>query len=157
MQVSLADSIPNEDCLTIEDIAQEFGLSTLRTRQVVDTAVKGKIVPKLFKKDGRRILYTPQMMEMLRKAKEDGKLGKFRNKQSARVLKNATLVINVPIFDQDIANLLKNRFPNEAAMSNYLQHQLEASVKNILAKKQQLEAKYQEELKKLYALSSLDM
>src|SRR6185436_16075215 len=108
---TIADSIPNDKCLTIDDMASEFNLGTLRMRQVIEKAIKGKHIQSLTKKDGRRVLYAPQMVDQLRKAIEAGKLGKFNAKRSpVTSLKHAQFVLTVPIFDEDIAKLLMAKF-----------------------------------------------
>lgn len=149
---TLADSIKNEDCYEIEDLAEEFGVGTLRMRQILAKALDSKAVPKLIKKDGRRILYAPQMVEALRAAKEKGLLGKF-NKSRHPVIstKNAKLIITVPIFDEEIAEMLKSRYKNEAGMVKFLQTQLFSNVNPILAKKRELKERYEQELQELMA------
>lgn len=146
----LIDSIPNDECLTIDDIAEEFGTGPLRARQIVEKAIKSGNVPRLVKKDGRRYLYAPQMMEALRKAKDKGLLGKFRNKSPKAKLKNALMVIPVPIFDEDIKDLLMKKFQNEEAIAKYAKNLVEGSVKPYLAKKKQLQEQLERELHAMF-------
>lgn len=154
---TLADAIPNDECFGIEDLAEEFGVGTLRMRQVLQKALSGKIVPNLSKKDGRKILYAPQMVEALKDARDKGKLGKFNKKSGIVSTKHAQLVVSVPIFDPEIANLLKSKFENEAGMSKFLKNMLETSVKSIMGKKREIQERYERELEKLYSTSDLSM
>lgn len=156
-KVTLADSIPNEDCYTIDDVASEFGLSTLRMRQVLDKAFKEQIVPKLIKKDGRRVLYAPDLVKNLLAARERGVLGKF-NKRSPEVsLKHAKMIIQVPIFDEDIVKLLKSKFQDETQIAKFLQTKVEETVKPFLAKKKQLELEFEQKMEKLMREPELSM
>lgn len=143
---TLADSIPNEECLGIEDLAEEFGIGVIRMRQVVDKALKGKIVPNLSKKDGRKILYTPQMVEALKDAREKGKLGKFNKKSNIVSTKHAKMIITVPIFDEEIAELLKNKYENDMGIVRYIQNHLIEHVRPIMTKKRELQKRYERDL-----------
>lgn len=155
-QATLADAIPNEECFTIEDLAEEFDLSTLRVRQIIDKAIKGKHVQNLVKKEGRRVLYAPQMVEQLKSAVDRGLLGKFRKKNPVTALKYAKLVLQVPIFDEEISTLVKRKFESDENIVKFLQDQLSQSVKPILAKKRELEARFDKEMQQLLH-SNLDM
>lgn len=146
---TLADSIPNEDCYTIDDLSEEFGLGIARMRQIITKAIKEKIVPNVSKKDGRTILYAPQMVEALKIAKQKGLLGKFSKKSNVIATKHAELVISVPIFDSEIAVMLKKKFENEAGISKYLKSKLEESVKPIMIKRREIQERYEKELQAL--------
>lgn len=151
-KATLADSIPDSQCLTIEDIAEELGLSTIRTRQVVDKAFKEKLVQKLIKKNGRRILFAPQMVAQLMKAVESGKLGRFNKKRDSKSsLKLAAMTFTIPVFDKEIARLLVAKFKSEQAIGNFLKNKLEETVKPQMSALQKLEEEYQ--LKKQQLLS----
>lgn len=152
---TLADAIPSEDCFTIEDLAEEFGVGPLRMRQIIDKAVKSGYTQTLIKKEGRKFLYAPQMVEQIRKAVDAGKLGKFRKKSLATVMKHAELVVNVPIFDKEIARLLKTKFKTEEEIAKFLKNKLEDSIKPFLAKRRELEAKYEKEMAELLQDSDL--
>lgn len=152
---TIADSIPNDACWTIEEIADDFGLSHLRTRQVVDQAIQKQLVQNLTKKEGRRILYAPQMVEQLQNAKEKGILGKFNKKrEKGSSMKDAKLVLNVAIFDSEIAELLLRKFQSEDAIIKHVKDGLEASVKTVLAKKKELAEKYERAMQELLSNSS---
>lgn len=153
---TIADSIPNDKCLTIDDVATEFNLGNLRMRQIIEKAIKSKYIQSLTKKDGRRILYAPQMVDQLRKTIESGKLGKFNAKRSVvSSLKHAQFVLTVPIFDEDIGKLLITKFGSTDKMNDYLKSILEDTVKPILAKKRELMEKYERELAELVKENSL--
>lgn len=154
---TLADAIPNEECFTIEDLMEEFQLSSQRTRQVIDKALKEKIVQRLIKVDGRRNLYAPQMVEQLKAAAESGKLGKFNRKRTTNNLKSAALVITVPIFDSGIADLLMKKFGSQEVIAKFAKTTLEASVKDILARKREIQEKYEKELAELMNHSTTAM
>lgn len=146
---TLADSIPNEDCYTIEDLMDDFQLSSQRTRQIIDKALNEKLVQRLIKVDGRRNLYAPQMVEQLKSAVESGKLGKFNRKRTGPSLSKASMVINVPIFDPSIAELLIKKFGSIEVVAKFAKTQLEESVKSILARQTEIKERYEKELQEL--------
>lgn len=148
-QAKISDSIPDADCLSIEDLALEFNLKTQRMRQVVDKAVKERIIPNLIKVKGRKNLYPPQFVEQLKLAVDAGKLGKFNKRTSKSAMKYADLVIQVPIFDKEIAFMLRKKFKDEEGITKFLQNQAAESVKPIMAKKRELQERYENELQKL--------
>lgn len=154
---TLADLIPNEECFAIEDVAEKFGLKVFRMRQVLDKAFKEQIVPKLIKRDGRKILYTPELVKNLLDAKERGILGKFNTRSTSASLKYAKIIIKVPIFDEEIFKLLINKFENEDKISKFLQTKVEETVKPFLAKKRQLEQEFQQKMQSLMRDPDLSM
>lgn len=158
---TLADSIPDDKCFTIDDLAAEFKLGPQRTRQIIEKALKDKLVPRLIKTKGRQNLYTPQMIDALKDAMNKGKLGKFQNRGSKTLskssLKHAELIVTVPIFDEEIATLLKKKFQTEDGISKYLKLQLEETVKPILAKKRELQERYEREMSDLLRETTVTM
>lgn len=154
----LIDSFKDEDWLTIDDVATEVDLSVLRTRQVVTKALDEKLIQKLTKKDGVRVLYARMMIDQLKRVMDAGKLGRFNKKRKlASSTKHAQLVVTVPIFDEDIAKLLKTKFNDEDGINRFVKAKLEESVKPILAKKRELEERYEREMKALFQASDLSL
>lgn len=146
--MAITDNIRNEDCLDIKELSDEMGVKVQRMRQILALVRKTKAFPYLTKKDGSRDLYPPQFVESLRKFREKGGAGKIRNK-GGKSFKTSLLLIEVPVFDKEIADLLKHRFKSADEMRIYLQAKLEDTVKPKLSKLRQLENEFEKEKQKL--------
>lgn len=151
-KTSVADRIPDEDCYTVQMIADEIGLGIQRTRQIIDAALDKRITVNISKKRGAKILYAPQMAQKIIKAYNEGQLGIVRRRDGSKVNKKAAkLLIEVPIYDENIANILTKKFGTEKAMSDYLKDHLEDEAKPVLARLQELEEKAQREREALFS------
>lgn len=77
----------------------------------------------------------------------------YQQDEIQRLLANlksyAKLVLQVPIFDEEISTLVKRKFESDENIVKFLQDQLSQSVKPILAKKRELEARFDKEMQQL--------
>lgn len=145
----LADSIPNEDCYSLKDVAAELGLGTQRAAQLIKQAIDARKVQKLMKKDGVKILYAPQMVDQLKKIYQNGEITKPRQRKGlglSSALKHAELVITVPVFDKDEAKLLINKFGTEDNIKKYVQEKLSEIYKPVKAQLAEIEARHKQEI-----------
>jgi hypothetical protein len=144
----LVDNIPNEDCYTIKDVADELGLSVMRSRQIIDIVWRNNLIPKLIKKEGRTILYSPDFMGKLKDMYLSGKFGKARkrNDLDKSMEKNAQFVIKVPIYDKQVADILTKKLGGEREIQQYLRDKLDEVSKPALTKIEQLKQRHAQEL-----------
>lgn len=150
---TLADNYKTEDCYDIKDLASEMNVKVQQANHILDRALSNKLVPKLIKIVGKKRYFAPPMAEAIIKLRSEGKLGDVRNKSEALKIKNAKLVIEVPVFDTEIAELLKAGFSSSQEMVSLLQDHLEGLVKPLLADKKreelELNKRFQEKLAKI--------
>lgn len=147
----VADSFPNEDCSSIQDIAAELGLGQQRARQVIEKLIKARKVQNLTKKDGAKILYAPPMVKSIIEHYNSGAVVKPRRRKGAlrSALGRAELVIQVPVFDKEVSQILMNQFGTEEAISKYLRDKLDEVYKPKLSKLKELEAEFEANKRRL--------
>lgn len=143
--MSIADNIKDSDCLDIEELCSEVGVGVQRMRQILAKAKKSGKVQWVVKKNGQKFLYTPQFVEQLMAFINKGGAGKPRGK-TAKSFSTAQLVVQVPVFDTEVANLLKRKFKTENDMSKFLQDRLEETVRPALTAIQKLKERHAKEL-----------
>jgi hypothetical protein len=105
----------------------------------------------LTSKVGRETTYSPKFLDAIKAYRSNSKPATATPKKKtstakATLKKSATLTVKVSIHSQAGADLLLKRFGSEAKLSTYLTKQLEELYKPILAKRAELEAKYQKDL-----------
>lgn len=142
----LADQIPSEDCYSLKDLSAELGVGAQMARKVINRALKARVVQNLTKKEGAKILYAPQMVEPLVQAYKEGKLGKVRTgtKLSQSALNKAALVITVPVFDREKANIIKSQFSNDQEIVRFIQDKLDEVANPALSDLKKLEAEFEQ-------------
>ncbi len=152
IQNRVADSFSNEDCYTIEAVAKELGLKPIRARQLIKEAIDKRLVQNLTKKDGVRLLFPEPMIKQLKKVYENGTLVKPRRRKMTveSTLRHAELLLQVPIFDRDMANILLERFGTNEELVKYLTEQLFSIYKPVLNKLKELETEYINKKKALF-------
>lgn len=153
----LADAFRNEDCWTVDMLAKDMGLLPQRARALAKEAIKTKKLQNLLKREGTRVLYPEPFVKKLIQLYEAGELGTPRRRKDAAVnksdLKSAKAVIQVPLFDSEITDVLLSRFGNEAKIKDFLLDKLFEVANQFLAplkdaKKQIEEAQRAYEAKK---------
>lgn len=148
---NLAESIPDEDCSSIQELAADLGLGAQRTRQLIDKAIKARKLQNLSKKRGAKILYAPQMVEAIKRLYADGAIVKPRRKQgvSKSAINRAEIVIQVPIFDKEVAQILLGKFGGQDKIADYLRGKLDEAYKPDLKALKDLEAEFEKRKKSI--------
>jgi len=141
--MAITDSIKDSDCFTAKELADDLDISVPRLRQILPKAKKSGKVPWLVKTKGTALLYTPQFVEALKAWRVKGGAGKVRS------ISGAVFAITVPVFDKQIADMLRARFKTEEDMSKFLQAKLEETVKPKLNKLLELEKQYEKDRQSL--------
>ncbi len=145
---TIADSIPTEDCYSKKELAEEFGLSFGQMDKLVKKAIKERLVQNLTKKVGLKYYYAPQMVEKLKELRANGKLGEVRNRSKASIERNAKLLLQVPVYDEDIVEVLRQAFGTDQNIVKFLTDYLIGTVEPILVKKKQLEEQSSKQIAK---------
>ncbi len=152
LNTRLADSFDNDDCYTIEDISKEMGLHTIRTRQLLKMALEKHLVQNLQKKDGVRVLYPEPMAKKFIALYQDGKLVRPRKSKTARIsTKNLHMLIEVPIYDQEVAAVLLNRYETKEGIAKVLIDTVMDIAKPAISQLQALEAEFAHKRKAILA------
>lgn len=148
---TVADRIPDDQCYTIKEFADELGLGPQRTKQLIDRAVELKLVQPLIKSGGKGLpsLYAPQMVDGVKEAFLSGKLGKVRKTHGKVNRKNAALVIEVPVYDREVAELLQKMLNGPDGIQTYLRQKLDEVVKPAQSKLNALKKQYESEMEQL--------
>lgn len=148
----LADAVPDESCFTIDELAGELGVSVQRTRQILAKVKEEKMIPWLVKKSGLTNLYTPDFVNKLIDVYASGRLGKPRKRDTEKAMaKNAKLLIQVPVYDEQGAAILQKKFGSNEEIQKFLKEKLEEAYKPTLKKINELKAKQQRELEEAMA------
>lgn len=143
----LADAVSDDECFTIDELAGELGVSVQRARQILTKVKQDKMIPWLVKKSGLANLYTPEFVTKLQELYASGRLGKPRKKDFDKAMvKNAKLLVQVPVFDEQGAAILQKKFGSTEEIQKFLREKLEEAYKPVLKKINELKVKQQREL-----------
>lgn len=138
-KISLAFS--KEDCATIEQLAKEMNLSTMRVRQIIADGFKKRVIQKIAIKDGVRVLYPEPMIKQI-KAHYQNSTGK--RVKTAPLEQTAELLVKVPVFDEEAKAILLRRFGTPEKIVDFLKEKLAEQYKPMLNELQTLERDYLE-------------
>jgi|GEM_PF-6670285 len=134
---------------TKEEFAEELGTNVNNLNQIFKLGWDKKKFPKPTKiqlmkdpENAIRNLYSPEYVEIVKKAREDVIP---RGKKNAKV----KLTLTVKVCDEKVAELLNKKFSNEAEMTRFLQDKLIESVKPHLKALEELKKKQERELEAL--------
>lgn len=139
----LADAFPDEECYTIEEVAQELGVSKQHTENLLSKAAKRGLIQKLTKLVGNRKLYAPPTVDALVRARKSGALGQTR--KSPIDMKNAHLIVTVPVYDPNIAEIVKAHFGSGDMLREWISGKLAEFARPKLMKLEEIEQEYQKE------------
>ncbi len=141
-----------EDYMSVDEVASELNLKPQRARQLIDEAVKRRLITNLVKKDGVKKLYAEPMVKQLKIHYENGLFGAPRKRRIANVKsgsQTAVLSLSVNIFDPSTKDILLKLFKNEAKISEYLTEKLAESYKPVMSELAKLESDFEAKKKQL--------
>lgn len=148
---TVADSISDEECSTIEELAKELGVSVQRARQLVAKAFGEKWIPKQIKIVGKQHLYTSEVVRKFKEMHAAGRFGTPRKRDKSVVEKDAVLVVKVPIYDKQVAEFLLRKFKTMEEIQKFLRIQLENTYRPAMKKLEELRGRHQRELEEAMA------
>lgn len=147
--------------LDLDEVADQLDISPSGTYQSILKLTKEKKLPKnpLFVgKRGKKTVYSPQFLERL-VALRGGKsptaataaTAATKPPKSVDSVKHAVFLIQVPVFDQQVADLLAKKFGEntEAEVSKYLRDKLIEIVKPALSKIEELKFRHAAEMEEI--------
>lgn len=142
----LSDAFKNEDCYTIEEMSKEIGVTPIRTRQLLTESLKRRLIQNLSKKEGVRVLYPEPMVKRMVEIYESGKIAKPRKNRTtqtvASITKNAKMLLEVPVFDESIKDILLKQFGSQDKIIEHLKTSLTSVAKPVLKALNDLEREY---------------
>lgn len=142
---TIANQIPADEWMDINQVAKSLNLGTLRARQLAEEAVKKRIVTKLMKKEGRKILYAEAMVDKIVDAYEHGLFGKKKNPSftvKRSVERNALMNLEIPLYDKNMIDVLNKIYGSNEKIVEAVKDYLSSIYKPTASKLAELDAEY---------------
>ena len=147
-----------QDWYTFEEFAAELKVTASNLRQYL----RNGLIKKRFAKPTRsqcqsdptntvRNLYSPEYVEIIKRTREGVRRGRKQGSRSAT--QHAVVMVNVPVFDATIAELLLKKFGGDAEIERFLRDTLTESVRPALQRIEDLKQRHEREMQD--ALSNL--
>lgn len=147
----ISDNYPTSECYTIEELAEEIGVTRSRARQVLKMLLDGRKIQNLQKKDGVRIMFPEPMVKQIKEQYLGGnivKLRKHKVNQSSNIAKTE-LLIEVPVYDTQMRDVLISRYKTIDGIRKYLTDCMFNAYKPVLGEMKKLEEEFEQRKKAL--------
>lgn len=145
-----SNAFNKEDYCTIDEVAADLGLKAQRTRQIIEDAVKRRLIQNLTKKDGVKRLYAEPMVAQLKNLYLNGQFGNPKQRKKVQEnLKAALMVVKIPVFDPEIKRILMTQFKDESQIVEFLRDKLSETYKPVMTQLKALEDEFESKKKQL--------
>lgn len=155
----ISEAMINNFHLTSEDLAEELGMELSYFRvwknkmEKAEKLVRPAVGSLLCIPDpqmGNRLLYSEAYLEKLKEVRGTNKIHK-RKSAIENSLKNAVMKITVPLFDQNIVNIILTKFKDEEGIQTHLRDHLKDLAIPALNKLEEIKKRHEKEMLEIMA------